>query len=240
MNCQNIREAIEMKRTPEAAHLAECQSCQTYSREMDSLFSLLRAQPRVEAPDNFNFQLRRRIAQAQAEQQQPAGVAGWAAKVSQLWSGSFSWAQATAAMAAVAAVVSVSTYQFNQQQPLPVAAVAINSQASVSPVAGAAMVSTLTTAGRGERETTGQARVASTSSAGRVAVERARNSADSLAVNTGDELAAERVDAASGANNLRVFSNEQGRMISAAPQMTLIGAEGAGAGTRTAGFVPSI
>lgn len=246
MNCQNIREAIEMRRTPETAHLAQCQSCETYFREMGALFSLLKDQPRFEVPNDFDFRLRGRIAQVRAEQREVTGGMSWIGQVSQLWSGSFSWVQATAATAAIAAVVTISSYQFLQhEQVLPATGtVATSGQASSSQIAAnsetvAAMVSSRASSGQSARGTTTPPRAMATVSVSAVA-EQTRIGTGSLAVNAGDDTGIEKAETAAGAGSTRIFNNAQGQMISTSQQMTLIGAEGAGSINRQAGFVPSI
>src|SRR5262245_35618675 len=105
MNCKQTREAIDTasRRAPYGAavssHLSGCPDCGRYADETNSLLMLLSAQPRVQAPADFDFRLRARIARAQVEQASPAGL------LERLWENflaqTFSWGQAAAAMAAV-------------------------------------------------------------------------------------------------------------------------------------------
>jgi hypothetical protein len=112
MNCQSIREAIDTATRRSgynetvAAHLTGCPDCNHHASEMSSLLALLGAQPRVEAPADFDFRLRARIARAQSE---PKTALGWFEKV---WAGSFSLGQAATAMAAIMVAVMVSTFYF--------------------------------------------------------------------------------------------------------------------------------
>ena len=112
MNCQSIREAIDTATRRSGynetvtTHLVGCADCNRHAKEMHSLLALLGAQPRVEAPADFDFRLRARIARAQSE---PKTAAGWFEKV---WAGSFSLGQAATAMAAIVVAVMVSTFYF--------------------------------------------------------------------------------------------------------------------------------
>ncbi|MGH9850042.1 MAG: hypothetical protein ACREBD_09290 [Blastocatellia bacterium] len=85
---------------------------------MSSLLSLLSAQPRVQAPADFDFRLRARIARAKAEQTSPAGLP--AGLFDKLWAKTFSWGQAATAMATLALVVAFSTFYFKQENVAPV------------------------------------------------------------------------------------------------------------------------
>jgi len=71
---------------------------------------LLSAQPRVQAPADFDFRLRARIARAQSAERHPLGL------LESLWTRTFSWGQAATAMAALAVAVTFSTYYFNHNQ----------------------------------------------------------------------------------------------------------------------------
>src|SRR5262249_34216751 len=110
MNCKQIREAIDAASGHNsysghvASHLSGCPDCHRYSDEAASLLRLLGAQPRVEAPPDFEFRLRARIANAQAA---PAiDPRGFLRKI-RPWT--FSWGQTVAAAAAITLVVTVST-----------------------------------------------------------------------------------------------------------------------------------
>jgi hypothetical protein len=77
MDCQNVQAAIdaasEMKiRREEAnetigAHIRSCRDCRRYSDETAVLLTLLGAQPRIEAPADFDFKLRARLARVNSE-----------------------------------------------------------------------------------------------------------------------------------------------------------------------------
>jgi hypothetical protein len=118
MNCKQIREAIDTasRHNPYggavASHLNGCPDCHRYLDETASLLGLLGAQPRVEAPLDFEFRLRARLLRTQA------------APAIDLWSflrkirpGTFSWGQMVAAAAALTLVVTVSTLYINRYKP---------------------------------------------------------------------------------------------------------------------------
>lgn len=112
MNCQNIRAAIDASSPREpfsgnvTHHLAICQSCGDYAAQMTALFALMNDTPRIQVPNDFDFRLRARLAQAKAAQAAPRGGLGFFTDFRKL---SFSWGQAASAMAAVALVVTLST-----------------------------------------------------------------------------------------------------------------------------------
>lgn len=120
MNCKQIREAIDtssrhtLYSDSVSSHLNGCSDCHHHANELSSLFTLLSAQPRVEAPADFDFKVRAAIARAQSEKAAPASLLQ---SLQAAWK-TFSWAQAVPAMAA-AAVVAASTFYFNQSDSAP-------------------------------------------------------------------------------------------------------------------------
>jgi hypothetical protein len=120
MNCKQIREAIDAASGHNsyggyvASHLSGCPDCHRYSDEATSLLRLLSAQPRVEAPPDFEFRLRARIANAQAA---PAiDPQGFLRKI-RPWT--FSWGQTVAAAAALTLIVTVFTLYINRYKVAP-------------------------------------------------------------------------------------------------------------------------
>ena len=115
MNCQTIRESIDTapRRAGYSgtihAHLDGCADCRRHASETSSLLALLNAQPRVEAPADFDFRLRARIARAQSE---PQVAAGLLANLERFWTKSFSLGQAATAMAAIIVALTASTFYF--------------------------------------------------------------------------------------------------------------------------------
>lgn len=227
-------------------HIDGCTDCSGYSAEFDSLLSLLKAQPRVEVPSDFDFKLRARIARAESERiEATSSPIEW---LSRLWAGSFSRVQTSAAMAAMAAValvISVSTYQINQRVLSPVNTIDNGRQAGAVRVSEVQVASA--DAGNRSVGTVSKSSLsnASTESAG-VANTIAKLSAPRSRAAARSENLAGDIDTASSqtennANGWRVFNHEQGRMVTTPSQLTLIGAEGVtqSAG-RVAGYVPSI
>src|SRR5580765_1614872 len=108
--CEKTRTQIDTGAGPqglagsERRHLDECGACRTYAAETDSLLSLLAGTPRVEAPPDFDFRLRARIATVKGQRSSI-----WTS-LAALWSrpmgsvGSMSWTRAAAPLAAVALV----------------------------------------------------------------------------------------------------------------------------------------
>ena len=120
MNCKQIREEIDaasrhnMRSGAVKSHMDACPDCRRYSDETASLTRLLWAQPRVEAPPDFEFRLRARMLRAQAAPAiAPRGF---------LWKilpGTFSWGQTVAAGAALALVVTVSVFYVDRGSGTP-------------------------------------------------------------------------------------------------------------------------
>lgn len=113
MNCKDTQTALDSasRRNPisqsASAHLAGCPDCRSYSDQSNALLALLGSQPRVEAPADFDFRLRARIARAES---QPSG--GPVAVLANFFGLSFSFKQATASLAAVAVMVAAATFYF--------------------------------------------------------------------------------------------------------------------------------
>jgi hypothetical protein len=111
MNCKQIREDIDaasrhdMRGGAAMSHLDACPDCRRYSDETASLTRLLSAQPRVEAPPDFEFRLRARMLRAQAAPAITPRGFFW-----KILSGTFSWGQTVAAAAALTLVVTVSVF----------------------------------------------------------------------------------------------------------------------------------
>ncbi|HZS04100.1 MAG TPA: hypothetical protein VFD58_04625 [Blastocatellia bacterium] len=122
MNCQKIRMAIDAASPREpfsefvSHHLAGCQGCSDYAAQMTALFALMSDVPRVQVPNDFDFRLRARIAQARSVQE-PRGGLGF---FTEFWKLSFSWGQAASAMAAIALVVTLSAvYLVSNNKSVP-------------------------------------------------------------------------------------------------------------------------
>jgi hypothetical protein len=111
MNCKQIREAIDTASRHNLyggnviSHLNDCPDCHRYSDEATSLLGLLGAQPRVEAPPDFDFRLRARMARAQT-----ATASDPRSFLRKIRPETFSRGQMVATAAALALVVTVSTF----------------------------------------------------------------------------------------------------------------------------------
>jgi hypothetical protein len=120
MNCKLIREEIDaasrhnMRSGAVKSHMDACPDCRRYSDETASLTRLLWAQPRVEAPPDFEFRLRARMLRAQAAP--PVAPRGFLWKI---LPGTFSWGQTVAAGAALALVVTVSVFYVDRSSGTP-------------------------------------------------------------------------------------------------------------------------
>jgi hypothetical protein len=114
MKCQDVQLAINIASCREpmsrsaSMHLSDCPDCRHYADETDALLKLISAQPRVQAPADFDFKLRARIARAQSEPSSPAAF------FEKLWGRTFSWSQAAVAMATVGLAVTLTTFHFIQ------------------------------------------------------------------------------------------------------------------------------
>jgi hypothetical protein len=139
MNCKQIREEIDaasrhnMRGGAVRSHLDACPDCRRYSDETASLTRLLGAQPRVEAPPDFEFRLRARMLRAQAAPEiAPRGF---------LWKilpGTFSWGQTVTAAAALTLVVTVSVFYADRDTGAPEPSGPLVTGSSLNPNTGGA------------------------------------------------------------------------------------------------------
>jgi hypothetical protein len=120
MNCKQIREAIDTASRHNlyggnvTSHLNDCPDCHRYSDEATSLLGLLGAQPRVEAPPDFDFRLRARMARAQAAtESDPRSF------LRIIRPETFSRGQLVATAAALALVVTVSIFYIDRDNGAP-------------------------------------------------------------------------------------------------------------------------
>lgn len=113
MNCKDTQTAIDSASRRNqigqsaTAHVADCSDCSRYMDQSNALLALLGAQPRVEAPADFDFRLRARIARAES---QPS--VGPVAVLTNFFGLSFSIKQAAASLAALAVMAAVTTFYF--------------------------------------------------------------------------------------------------------------------------------
>lgn len=101
MGCRQARIAVETALAREllgddaALHISGCAPCNRYAKETFGLTELLAAQPRVEAPADFDFRLRARLARARGEKQTTQGA------LRAFWTRTFSIPQTATALALI-------------------------------------------------------------------------------------------------------------------------------------------
>jgi hypothetical protein len=112
MNCKDTQAAIDSATRraqvgqSASTHIAGCLDCRQYSDQSTTLLALLGSQPRVEAPADFAFHLRARIARTE---HQPAGPFAF---LENFFGHSFSIKQAAASLAALAVMAAATTFYF--------------------------------------------------------------------------------------------------------------------------------
>src|SRR5262249_52837380 len=119
MNCKDTQAAIDSatRRAPvsqsASTHIAGCSDCRRYADQTSALLALLAAQPRVEAPADFAFRLRARIARAGS---QPNGPFAF---LQNFFRQSFSIKQTAASLAALAITAAATMFYFiGSNQPV--------------------------------------------------------------------------------------------------------------------------
>jgi hypothetical protein len=139
MNCKQIREAIDSASRHNLyggnviSHLSDCPDCHRYSDEATSLLGLLGAQPRVEAPPDFDFRLRARMARAQAAtESDPRSF------LRKIRPETFSRGQMVATAAALALVVTVSIFYIDRDNGAPASRSDVAVTSPVGPQPGGA------------------------------------------------------------------------------------------------------
>jgi len=261
MNCQEIRSAIDLATTnvPLQTHLVHCPSCRQHVAEMNSLRALLRQQPRLEVPGDFDFHLRARIARAESERQM-AGTSLLSLPGRDLWRAVAEWVGngrlslaldlrgGVAATAAVAAlVVGLSFYRSFEESATPLATSDITrlSQSENGDLPSSKVRPSDSVVGEETTATVAPAR-AIRNPQGRAALSA------SPAEISSTSFAAETVALETSASSSdlptesawRVYNAERREMISSAQQTTYLGAESSPrlmrGGTKEVGFVPSI
>ena len=119
MNCRETRAAVDAASSHNnmmsgaEQHLASCPDCRQYSAGTFQLIALLAAQPRVEAPADFDFRLKARIARARDERR------GWAGAIHGFWLRWFSWKEAAATLAMLAFVTVTATLYLTRRGDTP-------------------------------------------------------------------------------------------------------------------------
>lgn len=224
MNCKDIRAAIDSasRRAPLGAsvqsHLTGCPDCRRHADEMNALLQLLGAQPRVQAPADFDFRLRARIARAQAE---PRGAF---AALENFWTRTFSWGQAAAAMATLTVTIGLGAMYFDggDKQSQLVANNAAPTQQFVAEAPKANLNAAPEAVAVREK----------------VAVKATKAAAPVMQSAVFTETERPAVIAAN-LETTKVYNREKGQMMTASNRSTIYGAEDAGL-AKTVAFVPSL
>jgi hypothetical protein len=224
MNCKDTQAAIDSasRRNPisqlASVHAAGCSDCRGYMDQSNALLALLSAQPRVEAPADFDFRLRARIARAES---QPSG--GPVAVLSNFFGLSFSIKQAAGSLAALAVMAAVTTFYFtNGTQPMTSQGSMIARVETAVPQApGSAVVAEAKTVAVPNEELSRPAatRVVSNSYAGGA---RMRS-----AMMTESPVREVRIasNVAGREGSIRVFNRERGQIMEASNRTTVYGVE---------------
>lgn len=259
MNCQKIRSAIDIDPTdlPSKAHLLECPPCRQYLGEMESLRALLRQQPRVEVPGDYDFHLRARIARAESKRQavvfSPSGSVIWRTVAEWIANPPFKLALdlrggVAAAAVAAALVVGLSFYRSSEEGTpsstiSDVASLSRNEQGTL-PSPNALPLSSDSTL----RKTTVAAAIPTRTPA--ASRNRATAIPSSTEVPPGIAAEAIAMESSAGRTDLpaesawRVYNADRREMLSSTQQMTYLGAESSPRLSRVGGkeavFVPSI
>jgi hypothetical protein len=226
---------------------------------MNSLRALLRQQPRLEVPGDFDFHLRARIARAESERQMAGtsllslpGRDLWRAMAEWIGNGPLSLALdlrgGVAAAAAVAAlVIGLSFYRSLEESvpSLPTSDIARLSQSENGDIPSSKVLPSDSVVGEEITATAASARaIRNPQSRVALGVRSAEIPSTSPARETvALEVSASRSDLPAE-NAWRVYDAERREMISSAQQATYLGAESspkfARGGTKEIGFVPSI
>lgn len=235
MNCQHVRTAIDTTSRRESlaelvkSHLGGCGDCRSYADETSALLALLSAQPRVEAPPDFNFKLRARIARAQAAPRSPMAV------LEDFWARTFSWSQAAAAVAAMAIVAALSAYYFIGSKQATEAPLVAQTQPAVQPPA-APTIGAISSAPENQAPRDLAAVIKSPTV--RAMAKPARISAPPLT----PALAAtpsRQVQVALSDDTMRFYNRVKQQVMTASSKGYVYGAEDAGL-SKSASFVPSL
>ncbi|MGA1368288.1 MAG: hypothetical protein ACO394_07185 [Blastocatellia bacterium] len=226
---------------------------------MNSLRILLRQQPRLEVPGDYDFHLRARIARAQSDRQTAAtGVFSLAGtdlwRVVREWAGNLQTnfgldlrGGVAATAAAAALVVGLSLYHTSEESApsVPNSDLASVRQSETGSLPASTILPSDNTAGEALTEPMAL-RQASRNPRSRATLTQTK-AADPLAALPGETIA---LDASASYSDFpvesawRVYNSERREMISSAQQTTYLGAESSPrlvrGGAKEVGFVPSI
>lgn len=195
------------------AHLNGCPDCRRYSDQSNALLAMLTAQPRVQAPADFGFKLRARIARAEAQPVGPFVV------IQNFFGQAFSFKQAAASLAALAIMAAGTTFYFthNGEQSIQNnAVIAMNAEKS------APVVSMPKSAVESAVISVPETRMATTAKS-RVNVESLKPAALTEAPRPQANLVASVI---SKDDTIRVFNREKGQVNEFSARPIVYGAEG--------------
>jgi len=219
MNCKDVQTSIDTasRRNPMTRethnHLTGCSDCRRYSDQSSALLALLTAQPRVEAPADFDFRLRARIARTQAKPANPFAF------LENFFAQTFSLKHAAASLAALAVMAAGTTFYFTQSdQPVQNTTIAYN-QSSVKQMAE-----------------TPQLQVETLANVRNVPVRSSSIARPAMATNA----SARPVALASNADSDRLHNRQKGILIAASNNSVVYGAERSVSATKSQEFIPSL
>lgn len=225
MNCKDTQAAIDSatrrNQVSQSAstHIAGCLDCRQYSDQSQALLALLGSQPRVEAPADFAFHLRARIARTEHRPASPLAFLG------NFFGQSFSIKQAAGSLAALAVMAAMTTFYFTSSNTQPTA----NSNVTVARVENP---------GKSAQETLAPVRES--------APEVSRNALKAAVKATSPRVSAVKlmpamvsnetnIASSSRENMDRIYNRQRGQVMEM-PTRTVIGAEGSIAMARPAVF----
>ncbi len=228
MNCKDTQAAIDSASRrnpvsqPVSAHMAGCPDCHRYSDQSGALLALLSTQPRVEAPADFDFRLRARIARAESQPSSPFAF------LANFFGQSFSIKQAATSLAALAVMAAATTLYFT------------GGNQSVAPPANNTTIAQVETPKvMLPVETAASAVPDSPATLVRVAASTRSNTAR-IRPAVFNDLPAKEVNVARNAANkeemVRVFNGRRGQVFETSVRPTLIGAEGSMAMAKPAAY----
>ena len=219
MNCKDVQTSIDSasNRNPMVReahnHLTVCPDCRRYSDQSNALLALLTAQPRVEAPADFDFRLRARIAQVQAKPASPFAF------LENFFAQTFSLKHAAASLAALAVMAAGTTMYFTQSnQPVQNSTIAYN-QPSVS-----------------QKIETPQLPVAAPTTVYSAPVKSLPIARTALA----SSVSAKTVAVANNVDSPRLYNRQKGILIAANNSSVVYGAERSASATKSQEFIPSL
>lgn len=229
MKCQNIRSVIDMssRRDPFdgsiSAHLQGCSECRRHADQTDHLITLLRSQPRVGTPADFDFRLRGRIARAGIEPGNSFSLPEFFR-----WG---NWGRTAAVATALALAATFSAINLtSSSQPREETALQSTEIPGTSSSAIKAETSTVSTADD-------KGILASTAERGAITRSMARINRENMR----EKLNAIDISPAPGYETFSVYNRQTGQIIQTSTQQTFIGAENSAPGVaKRPVFVPSI